>query len=134
MAPLENNPNPARRGARGTAAIERLAGGVSLVVMQGEHDIGTQPELTRALERATEQPGQSSVVVDLTRCDFIDSTVIAALIKAAQTQQTRGERLVLVIPSETRMVYRATQVSGIAAVLPIFESRAAALDAIAPPS
>lgn len=132
MAPLENDPNLARRGgARGTATIERLDGGASLVVMHGEHDLSTQPELTRILDRATEQPGQSSVVVDLTRCDFIDSTVIAALIKAALTQQARGKRLVVVIPPETRMVYRAAQVSGITAVLPTFESRVAAFDAIA---
>jgi anti-anti-sigma factor len=134
MATPENDRNMSRRGARGTVAVERLAGRVSVVVMEGEHDIGTQPELTRALDRATERATHSSVLVDLTRCDFIDSTVIAALIKAAQLQQARGEQLVLVIPSETRMVYRVTQVSGIAAVLPIFESRAAALEVIAPAS
>ena len=45
------------------------------IVLRGEHDLGTAEEI-----RASLAPLFGDVLVDLGDCDFIDSTVIGALI------------------------------------------------------
>ncbi|HET6172461.1 MAG TPA: STAS domain-containing protein [Gaiellales bacterium] len=92
--------------------------------MRGEHDISTAPALRRALADAAEH---SSVLVDLSECSFIDSTVIGALLKAAQGVKARGDRFALVIPPEQRNVTRLAAMTRLADILAIHSDRDAAV-------
>ena len=69
--------------------VERAEPGVEVVVVTGEHDLSTAPELERRLEAAFDS-GQP-VVVDLLGTTFIDSTVLRVLICA---REQAGERSV----------------------------------------
>jgi anti-anti-sigma factor len=69
--------------------VERAEPGVEVVVVTGEHDLSTAPELERRLEAALDS-GQP-VVIDLLGTTFIDSTVLRVLICA---REQAGERSV----------------------------------------
>jgi anti-anti-sigma factor len=102
--------------------------------MRGEHDISTAPELAQALERAA---AHSDVLVDLSECDFIDSTAIGVLISAAKQVQARGEQLVVVIPGESSNVAQVARIVRLAEIMPVKTSRGdtlASLERAHPPA
>jgi anti-anti-sigma factor len=111
----------------GTVEVAHPQHGLAVVSMRGEHDLSTAPELTRALAEAA---AHSNVVVDLSECTFIDSTVLNALAKTARAVHAQGERLVLVIPSETSQVARIAQMTHLAEILSIHSTHRAALASI----
>lgn len=61
----------------GTLEIEH-APGVDVLVLRGEHDLSTQTRLQGQIDVALN--AGKSVVVDLSDVDFIDSTVLAAIL------------------------------------------------------
>ena len=113
----------------GTVEVAHAAPGLAVVSMRGEHDLSTAPELMRALERAA---AGSNVLVDLSECSFIDSTVIKAFVKTANTIHARGERLVLVIPPDQTQVARVAEMTQLAKLFPIHAARDAALASLDP--
>lgn len=65
------------------ASAARLDDGVHVVSVRGELDLSTAAELERPLEEAV-SAGDSAVLIDLTACEFIDSTGIAVIVRAWQ--------------------------------------------------
>jgi anti-anti-sigma factor len=108
----------------GTAVVRHEAPGLAVVQLHGEHDLGTEPALMQALGEAA---AHSNVLVDLSECDFIDSTVIAALLRVARTVMERGERFVLYIPAAQRQITRIAEMTHLGELLPLHTSRTAAL-------
>ena len=72
------------------------------------------------------------MLVDLSPCTFMDSTVINVLISTAHSVQAAGERLALVIPPEQRRVARVAEMTGLDKLLAVYETREAALAAFRP--
>jgi anti-sigma B factor antagonist len=66
-----------------------LGDGVAGVVVLGEADIYTAPELKEALTAAIEA-GATSVLVDLSRATFIDSTTLGVLMGAVRRLRPGG--------------------------------------------
>ena len=108
----------------GTVEIGHHASGIAVVTVLGEHDVSTEPQLAQALVDAS---AHSDVIVDLSGCTFIDSTVIAALIKGASAVHARSERFALVIPPEQRHVARIARMIRLSEFLAVHDSRDAAL-------
>jgi anti-sigma B factor antagonist len=77
----------------------------AIVSLHGEHDLATAPALRNALA-----PLFGDVLVDLSDCTFIDSTVIGALIGAAQELQREGHALAIVVPPENSNVARTLEI------------------------
>jgi anti-anti-sigma factor len=102
--------------------------GVAVVVMRGEHDLSTAPELGEALTQARLH---SNVVVDLSDCALIDSTVIGLLITTAKTLQAGGEQLVLAVPSGDSLVSRVVGMTRLADIFPVHPSRGEAVASLA---
>jgi anti-anti-sigma factor len=76
--------------ARGYAAI---------VFLCGEHDLSTSADLGIALD-----PIRGNLLIDLSECEFIDSTVIAALLEKFEDLRREGHRLeLLVLPGKTNI-------------------------------
>lgn len=80
---MARTPQPfsARRRDRGTDAV---------VVLSGEADLVAREEVTDALADAV--GGSSSVLVDLRGLSFMDSTLIACLVRAKQEADAHGVR------------------------------------------
>jgi anti-anti-sigma factor len=71
-----------------TIVVERTEPGVEVVVVTGEHDLSTAPELERQLKGALESG--AGVAVDLMATTFIDSSVLRVLICAREQADERG--------------------------------------------
>lgn len=115
---------------RGTVDVGHHAPHLAVVTVQGEHDLSTQPELTQALEDAA---AHSNVLVDLSHCSFMDSTVVTSLSRAAKTLQARGEQLALVIPPEQTHLTRLAAITRLADTIPLHHSREAGLTSLEHP-
>ena len=117
--------NPPAVGPRpGSAKVGHFEPGLAYVDLHGEHDLSTKGVLKPALAEAA---AHSNVMVDLSDCDFMDSTVVLWLIQTAREVQARAEILALVIPVTQTEVARVAGLLNLSAVFPIYPSRQAAL-------
>ena len=94
-------------------ATKENEGGVRVVSIRGELDMGTAPELESLLTDLTSAPA-GSVLIDLSDCEFIDSTGVALIVQAWQRidQAADGEgRLVLCCPNS--QVRRLLDITGV---------------------
>jgi anti-sigma B factor antagonist len=103
---------------RGMFTVE-LVSGVPVVAAPEEIDITNAPELRSALlEAATDGP--ATLVADMTRTQFCDSSGLHALLAAHKRAQAAGGELLLVIPSTA--VLRIFAITAIDRVIPNFTS------------
>jgi anti-sigma B factor antagonist len=91
-------------------AVERTSSdGVELVLVEGELDIATASRLISVLNGAV-QEALRSLVVDLSRVDFMDSTGLALLINANRRLTRRRKGFAVVCPpGPLRRVFEVTQ-------------------------
>lgn len=113
----------------GTIEIGNHLPGLAVVSMRGEHDLSTTPELTQALEQAAACP---NVLVDLSECTFMDSSVVNTLVAAHQDLAMRSVRLEIVIPPDARLAQRVARLTHLANIVAIHETPAAAMTSPAP--
>jgi anti-anti-sigma factor len=97
--------------------------GVTVVTIRGELDMNTAPELERSLEAASEsQP--PAILIDLSECEFIDSTGVAMIIRAWQRVDRNGGdgngRLVLCCPNS--QVRRLLDITGVESSISMHDS------------
>jgi stage II sporulation protein AA (anti-sigma F factor antagonist) len=107
--------------------IEVFHPGASLAIAEliGEHDLGQYESLKTALLRAAVRA--SDVVVDLSRCTFMDSTVINILLHAQHVVALHHGNFAVVLPSEQGPVARVADMMRLADLLPLHLSRESAL-------
>lgn len=107
--------------------IERSAcDAIHLVVLNGELDLRGAGDLEVALA----QPGEGArVCLDLTALAFIDSTGLAAVIRAHQALASGGGALAVACRGEGS-VRRTLETTGLTRLLTVTEDRAAALQAL----
>jgi anti-anti-sigma factor len=73
-----------------------VQGDVGVVAISGELDLADVDELSSALGEAAER--SSSVVIDVSQVSFIDSTALAALLRANDELGSGGVPMVLACP------------------------------------
>jgi anti-sigma B factor antagonist len=100
-----------------------------VVTVRGELDLGTAPELEGPLEEAV--GAEEPLLIDLSECEFIDSTGIAMIVRAWQ-RLGNGDagRERVAICSDNEQVRRVLEITGLEASIPVHESRDAALAAL----
>lgn len=69
-----------------TIEVRWLRPDTALVLLGGEHDLGSESELTRSLDHIVRSC--SHLIVDLSACEFVDSTTIGALLRAKRLAET----------------------------------------------
>ena len=108
-------------------ATNESEGGVNVVSIRGELDMSTAPELESSLQTVTSSR-QGSVMIDLSDCEFIDSTGVALIVQAWQRidKAADGEgRLVLCCPNS--QVRRLLDITGVEDSISMHASADAAL-------
>jgi anti-anti-sigma factor len=112
------------------ATAAQLDDGVRVVAVRGELDLGTASELEGPLDEAI-AAGDAAVLIDLTDCEFIDSTGIALIVRAWQRldRAADGEGRV-VICSYNEQVRRVLEITGLELSIPIHGTRDEALAAL----
>jgi anti-anti-sigma factor len=119
----------ARRSIRALRAIDLAfhVEGIAVLELRGEHDLSGCERLSEALEAATPQ---LLVLVDLSDCSFIDSSVVATLFVARKRLLAAGGKLELLVPPEAATVQRIARATSLAAIIPVHETLAAALSSL----
>lgn len=114
------------------ATADRLDDGVSVIAVRGELDLSTASELEGPLESAV-AGGDAAVLIDLSECEFIDSTGIALIVRAWQRldRNANGDGSGrVVICNDNDQVRRVLEITGIELSIPIHRTRDEALAAL----
>jgi anti-anti-sigma factor len=97
--------------------------------VKGELDLNTAPQLEEPLEGALESDSGDSFLIDLSACEFIDSTGIALIVRAWQRVDGDGDgRLVLCCSND--QVQRLLKITGVESSISMHPDRDAALSAL----
>jgi anti-sigma B factor antagonist len=110
---------------------ETLDGGILTFAVRGELDLNTAPELDGPLEAALSDGDELKVLIDLSGCEFIDSTGIALIVRAWQRvdRDAGGDgngRLAICCSNE--QVERLLKITGVESSISMHQSRDSALD------
>ena len=110
----------------GTVVIDTSEPGVAIVTLEGEHELYTATKLQRRLHALV---GEGvGIVVDLSRATFLDSSIVSVLLQTRDDARAAGTPFSIVIDDTTgESVRRMLDVTGLHSILPIVDSRAAAL-------
>lgn len=101
--------------------------GMGLIAVHGELDLATAPKLREAIGTFTEA-GIQKLVIDLAGVDFVDSVALAVLVRTRQKLGDHGGLALVVTPESYGMLI--FEASGIASVLPLYDTRAEAVAAL----
>jgi anti-sigma B factor antagonist len=99
-------------------ASERDSDGVFIVHVSGELDISHEEELRTELSRGVAE-NHGGIVVDLTDCEFIDSSGVRALLLGREAQREDGSEGRLVIASGSTQIVRILSVMGVDEAIPV---------------
>jgi stage II sporulation protein AA (anti-sigma F factor antagonist) len=97
--------------------------GAFVILVEGELDMNTASQLERELEKALAAP-DSSLLIDLSRCEFIDSTGIALIVRAWQQLGDDGGFALCGVGDQ---VERVLDITGLDETIPTHSSRQDAL-------
>jgi anti-anti-sigma factor len=100
-------------------AYERLTEDALVVRLLGEWDLGNVSELRATTADVLDEC--ELLIVDLSQTDFIDSSVVHALLDARQQALCQEKRLILQIGAAS-IIRRALGISGVMDVIPVVES------------
>jgi anti-sigma B factor antagonist len=92
--------------------------GAYVVRIAGEVDMSHEEEL-RAELRAAVEADAKGIVVDLTECEFIDSSAIRALLLSREQKNADGNSESLAVAASSDQILRILSVMGLDQVLPI---------------
>jgi anti-anti-sigma factor len=99
-------------------ASERDSDGVFIVHVRGELDISHEEDLRAELNRGVAE-NNGGIVVDLTDCEFIDSSGVRALLLGREAQREDGSEGRLVIASGSTQIVRILSVMGVDEAIPV---------------
>jgi anti-sigma B factor antagonist len=89
----------------------------AVVSLHGEHDLATRDAIGEALD-----PLLGTVLVDLSGCEFVDSTVIGLLLRQSERLQRDGHRLEVLLPASNETVGRVFDIAGLRSLLTVHEA------------
>ena len=93
--------------------------GRAVVVIRGELDLATAPDLEAAIKSRLDD-GQD-VVVDLRELEFMDSTGLRVLVAAHGRVEGTEQRLLLVRPRPGAAIERILAIAGVESVLDVID-------------
>jgi anti-sigma B factor antagonist len=108
-------------------ATETVMRGAWVISIVGELDIATSPQVRELLSTAARDEDRP-LVIDLTRCDFVDSTGLATLLHGAKPAQNGESNVALVcIGGEVRKLLELTAIDR---TIPVYEALDDAIGAV----
>ena len=126
----ENTPKDQRTGEPAGVGIrqEQLDGGATLFTIEGELDLACAERVREALATCVRE-GPSALVVDLSRCSFMDSSGLRALIEAKRALGDGEVAPKLLLAAPAAQPRRILELTSIETVMPIFSTREEAEEA-----
>jgi anti-anti-sigma factor len=114
--------------AVGEVRKESAGDRAEIVVLSGEHDLGTVPRVKEALVAAA--ANGEAVLVDLCSATFVDSSILGAILEARRSATESGRGFAVACSGDAEPVRRVLEVTGLADELPVHATREAALAAL----
>ncbi|HEX5763298.1 MAG TPA: STAS domain-containing protein [Solirubrobacterales bacterium] len=111
---------------------EELDNGICVFTVRGELDMNTAPQLEQALEAALADE-EAAIMLDLSDCEFIDSTGIALIVRTWQRLDRdagNGGKGKFVLCCVNHQVRRLLKITGVESSISLHEQRDAALSAL----
>ena len=102
--------------------------GLFTVSVAGELDQSTAPSLREALAPSLNDPA-NPILVDLSDCDFIDSTGLSLLVEVKRALEQHQERFGVCCPDDD--VRRLLELTGIDQAVSLYDSRDEAVASLA---
>src|ERR687888_1065373 len=96
------------------AIAAEVVDGLATVIVSGDVDLATVPEVERCLESHADSP---RLLVDLAAVRFLDSCGMTALVRAMRRAARSGQQLELRPPADAA-VLRALEITGLLTALP----------------
>jgi anti-sigma B factor antagonist len=110
----------------GVVRFDRSRAGAAIVALEGEHELFTATELERRLVGFIAEG--LDIVIDLSHATFVDSSVVAVLLKVRRFARSVNRRFVVVLDDDTAVpVQRMFEITGLERYLPVVHDRALAL-------
>ena len=129
---MRHRPSPFRdHSGSSRVQVETPSPALAVVSLVGEHDLADCESLKQALDLAASR--RRHLIVDLSDCAFIDSTVISLLLYAKGEIVSDGGRFGIVIPVGEGPVARVARIMQLDALFPLFPSFEDALAAVSGP-
>jgi anti-sigma B factor antagonist len=108
-------------------ATEEVVRGAWVITIVGELDIATSARVRELLSDAARDEDRP-LVIDLTACDFVDSTGLATLLHGAKPAQNGESNVALVcVGGEVRKLLELTAIDR---TIPVYESLESAIEAV----
>jgi anti-sigma B factor antagonist len=102
--------------------VDRSEEGVAIIALHGEHELFSAVDVEKRLDEALAE--NRGIVVDLTRTEFLDSSVVAAMLRARDEAERRKLRFALVIDDGTGWAVRQLlEMTGLTEYFPIVSTR-----------
>src|SRR5215204_5656905 len=108
-------------------ATETVIRGVWVITIAGELDIATSLGVRELLSTAARDEDRL-LVIDLTRCNFVDSTGLATLLHGAKPAQNGESNVALVCVGGE--VQKLLELTAIDRTIPVYESLDSAIEAV----
>jgi anti-sigma B factor antagonist len=108
-------------------ATEEVVRNASVITILGELDIATSPKVRELLSEAAGD-GDRPLVIDLTGCEFVDSTGLATLLHGAKPAQNGESNVALVCTGGE--VRKLLELTAIDRTIPVYETLDSAIDAV----
>jgi anti-sigma B factor antagonist len=100
----------------GQIDVEHLSVTTAALVLRGEHDVYTVPDVRERLGELHRL--ELYVIIDLSQTAFLDSSVLGALLGATETARAQARDVVIVLGDPpTQAVARIFEVTGLGDVL-----------------
>ncbi len=108
-------------------------GDVVVLTLRGEHDLSTVPAVRNELDRGV--ASDRGIVVDMTETEFIDSSILGALVAAYRALANSGgdERAFAVAATPGGPVSRLLDLVAVSDLVQVYPTRADALAAVRGP-
>jgi anti-sigma B factor antagonist len=108
--------------------LVRAEEGTAVIALEGEVDIYSAPQFKEALLAGIDD-GATTIIVDLGRVTFIDSTALGVLVSGAKRVRPKNGRVDIVCTDEN--ITRIFEITGLDRIFGIYRTRADALKAAA---
>jgi anti-sigma B factor antagonist len=107
-------------------AVEKLAGGITKVVLRGRFDTTGAVVVELPFNKVVTE--NSRIMVDLSAVNFLTSYAIRVLLVGAKIVNSKGGKLVILCPDNN--VAKVLKTAGLGALIPIHPSESAAAAAL----
>lgn len=112
----------------GEVKVEQPGEGLSVIALEGEHDLGTASDVRDAIAAAAD--AGDAIVIDLCPTTFVDSSILGVVLEARRSAHDEERGFAVGCDGTVEAVRRVLEVTGLQDELPVHPDRTAAIESL----